>query len=109
VQGVRQGFVLQGCIKSVEDQLADGALRHCAQALMAWAVGNARIKLMGNAIMVTKQASGIAKIDPLMALFDAAFLMLGAPDADGGSIWDREDLSPSLGAETPLPREEGQG
>ena len=82
VEGVSQGYKLQGTIKSVESKLDSGLLTHCAQSLMAWSVGNARIKVMGNSIMVTKQASGTAKIDPLMALFDAAALMLSAPDAD---------------------------
>lgn len=82
VEGVSQGYKLQGTIKSVEDNLSDGRLSHGAQPLMAWAVGNAKVKVMGNSIMVTKQASGTAKIDPLMALFDAAALMLNAADAD---------------------------
>uniref|UniRef100_UPI003CCFFFE5 hypothetical protein n=1 Tax=Escherichia coli TaxID=562 RepID=UPI003CCFFFE5 len=37
--------------------------------LMAWCVGNARVEPKGNAILITKQASGRGKIDPLMALF----------------------------------------
>lgn len=81
VEGVSQGYKLQGTIKSVEDHLSDGNLSHCGKSLMAWAVGNAKVKVVGNAIMVTKQASGTAKIDPLMALFDAAALMLNAADA----------------------------
>jgi hypothetical protein len=35
---------------------------------MAWAVGNARVEPKGNAITITKQASGTAKIDLLMAV-----------------------------------------
>jgi phage terminase large subunit-like protein len=42
---------------------------------MNWCVGNARIVPTGNAILVTKQASGTAKIDPLMATFNAVSLM----------------------------------
>jgi phage terminase large subunit-like protein len=38
---------------------------------MAWAVSNARVEPKGNAIVTTKQASGTAKIDPLMAAFNA--------------------------------------
>jgi phage terminase large subunit-like protein len=42
---------------------------------MASAVGDARVEPKGNAILVTKQASGSAKIDPLMAAFNAIALM----------------------------------
>jgi hypothetical protein len=48
---------------------------------MAWAVGNARVEPKGNAILVTKQASGSAKIDPLMAAFNAIALMATNPMA----------------------------
>jgi phage terminase large subunit-like protein len=50
-------------------KLADKSLRHSGQGLMAWAVANARVGPKGNAIIITKQASGTAKIDPLMAAF----------------------------------------
>ena len=36
---------------------------------MSWAVANARVEPKGNAINITKQASGSARIDPLMAAF----------------------------------------
>jgi phage terminase large subunit-like protein len=75
IEGVKQGYTLQGTIKSVANKLADGELIHCAQALMSWCVGNCMLKGSDNAHMVTKQASGTAKIDPVMAIFDAAHLM----------------------------------
>lgn len=92
--GVTQGYRLAGSIKGVERKLIDGSFRHCGQALMAWSVGNAKVEATRNAFIVTKQASGMAKIDPLMAMFDAATLMERNPPAmAGGSIFDREDLA----------------
>lgn len=75
VVGVSQGWKLTGAIKTTERQLAAGALWHGGTGLMAWCVGNAKVEPKGNAVMITKQASGFAKIDPLMALFNAATLM----------------------------------
>ena len=60
---------LTGAIKTAKRKLADGSLRHGGQALTLWAVAKARVELKGNAVTITKQASGTAKIDPLMAAF----------------------------------------
>jgi len=86
--GISQGWRLNGAIKTTERRLAGGDLVHSGAPLMAWAVGNARVEPKGNAILITKQASGSAKIDPLMALFDAASLMALAPQAAGSSFWE---------------------
>jgi phage terminase large subunit-like protein len=75
VAGIGQGYVLTGAIKGVERKLIDGSFRHGGQALMTWCVGNAKVEPTKNAFLITKQASGTAKIDPLMATFDAAKLM----------------------------------
>jgi phage terminase large subunit-like protein len=56
--GVPQGRKLTGAIKTAERKLADGSLRHGGQGLMSWAVANARVEPKGNAIIITKQASG---------------------------------------------------
>lgn len=80
VVGIPQGWKLAGAIKTVERKLADGTFTHAGQDLMAWCVGNARVEPKGNAIMITKQASGTAKIDPLSATFDAAALMATNPE-----------------------------
>lgn len=81
IVGVSQGWKLGGIIKTVERKLAEGTFLHGDQALLAWSVGNARIEQRANGILITKQASGTAKIDPLMALFDAAQLMALNPAA----------------------------
>jgi phage terminase large subunit-like protein len=54
---------------------------------MAWAVANARVEPKGNAILVTKQASGSAKIDPLMAAFNAIALMVTKPHSSQPSVF----------------------
>jgi phage terminase large subunit-like protein len=90
VTGISQGWKLTGSIKTVERKLAEGALWHGGAGLMAWCVGNARVEPRGNAVMITKQGSGTAKIDPLMALFNAGALMALNPEGVGRSWWDRE-------------------
>lgn len=81
VVGVSQGWKLGGAIKTTERKLAEGVLIHGGQPMMAWCVGNARVEPKGNAILITKQASGKGKIDPLMALFNAVSLMALNPEA----------------------------
>jgi phage terminase large subunit-like protein len=84
IVGISQGWKLTGAIKTTERRLADGSLIHCGQPLMAWACGNAKGVPSANAFLITKQASGTAKIDPLMATFNAVSLMALNPEARGG-------------------------
>lgn len=84
--GVSQGWKLQGAIKTAERRLAEGQLIHANQPMMNWCVGNAKVEPRGNAILITKQASGFAKIDPLMALFNAVNLISLNPEPLGGDI-----------------------
>jgi phage terminase large subunit-like protein len=79
--GVSQGWKLGGAIKTTERKLAEGLLTHAEQQLMNWCVGNARVEPRANSILITKQASGSAKIDPLMALFNAITLLSLNPPA----------------------------
>ena len=83
VVGVSQGYKLQGAIKTLERKVSDRTFVHSGSRLLTYAVGNAKTELKGNAIIITKQASGVGKIDPLMALFDAAALMTMNPEARG--------------------------
>jgi len=78
---VSQGWKLGGAIKTAERWLADGSFAPADQPMMAWCVGNAKVEPRANSIMITKQQSGSAKIDPLMAMFNAVTLMALNPDA----------------------------
>lgn len=84
VIGVSQGWKLGAAIKTTERKLAEGALIHGGQPMMNWCVGNAKVEPKGNAILITKQASGSAKIDPLMAVFNAVSLLALNPEAQDG-------------------------
>jgi phage terminase large subunit-like protein len=86
--GIQQGWRLTGAIKTAERKLAEGVLVHGGQPLMAWCVGNAKVEPRGNAVIITKQAAGSAKIDPLMSLFNAITLMSLNPEGNGKSFWD---------------------
>lgn len=81
IVAIRQGFALNGAIKTTERKVAGGEIAHSGSGLMAWCVSNAKVVQQGNAILVTKQASGSAKIDPLMAVFNAVSLMGLNPQA----------------------------
>lgn len=84
VVGISQGWKLTGAIKTTERRLAEGSFIHSGQPLMAWSCGNAKGVPSANAFLITKQASGTAKIDPLMATFNAVSLMALNPEARGG-------------------------
>ncbi|ONC05742.1 terminase large subunit [Burkholderia pseudomallei] len=105
VIGISQGWKLSGAIKTTERRIAaasgqridgdespDGALYHGGQPLLTWAVGNARVVPVGNAVNITKQVSGTAKIDPLMALFNAVSLMGLNPPAQGQSVYETRGI-----------------
>jgi phage terminase large subunit-like protein len=84
IVGISQGWKLTGAIKTTERKLAEGTLLHCGQPLMAWSCGNAKGVPSANAFLITKQASGTAKIDPLMATFNAVSLICLNPEGRGG-------------------------
>ena len=81
VIGISQGWTQTNAIKTAERKLADGTLLHGMQPIMAWAVGNAKVEQRSNALVITKQAAGFAKIDPLLAFFNAVSLMSRNPES----------------------------
>ena len=89
IVGISQGWKLGGAIKTAERKLAEGVIEHGGRPMMAWCVSNARIEPRGNAELITKQASGKAKIDPLMAMLNAVELMSRNPQASGSVYNDR--------------------
>ncbi|MBB2973957.1 terminase TerL endonuclease subunit [Mesorhizobium sp. RMAD-H1] len=88
IQAVGQGWKLQTAISSVPLKLEDRRFLHGDQSIMAWCVGNAKQTLRGSNYVVTKEVSGAAKIDLLMAMFNASMLMFQNPEAQGGGMDD---------------------
>ena len=87
IVGVSQGWRLAGAIKTLERKLAEGKFSHGSTRLMAWCVGNARIEPRANSVLITKQASGTGKIDPLMATLNATELLSRNPQPQR-SVYD---------------------
>ena len=77
---IPQGYKLSGYAITAERKLAEGKLIPSAQPLMKWSVSNAKGKVSGNALMVTKQESGKGKIDPVIAMFNAVAIMSQNPE-----------------------------
>jgi phage terminase large subunit-like protein len=88
IAGISQGWKLTGAIGVAERRLASGEMTHSGSAMMAWAVGNCKVVPVGNAVNITKQASGTGKIDPVMALLNSVTLMSLNPAAATKSFWE---------------------
>lgn len=95
--GVPQGFGMMNAIKTTERKVAGGTFWHSKSAMMDWCVANLKIEPTATAIRATKQNAGDAKIDPAMAMFDAATVMSRNPAAQHSGTIDQ--YFASLGGE----------
>ncbi|MEI4488988.1 terminase TerL endonuclease subunit [Frigidibacter sp. MR17.14] len=90
---VGQGYKLNGAVKGLERRLLDGKMRHGGQPLMTWCIGNAKSEQRGNNVYISKETAGVAKIDPVVAMFTAAVLMDMNPQAASGpSVYEGRGL-----------------
>jgi phage terminase large subunit-like protein len=90
---VRQGWSLYGAILNVERALAEKRFFHASQAMVNWNVSNAKVVNRSNALLITKEVSGKAKIDPVMSNLNAMEVMAYNPPARTGGY----DLDKAIG------------
>lgn len=90
--GVSQGQAMMNAIKTAERKLVDGTLVHSGSGLMQWCVENLKIEPTRTAITATKQNAGDAKIDVVMAMFDAIVPMSRNPEAVSDTLPDDYEM-----------------
>lgn len=78
---VGQGYMLNPAIATLPRMMKDGRALHGGRPLMAWSVSNAKVGYSGSALVMTKQAAGSAKIDPVIAMLNAFMLLARGPVA----------------------------
>lgn len=93
LDAVRQGIGLMGAIKTIERKLSDRSFRHAFQVLLTWCASNLKIIQTPTAMRVARDEAGFGKVDPAMALFNAAHLMsLNPTVANGPSVYEKKEM-----------------
>jgi phage terminase large subunit-like protein len=85
VVAVSQGWGLASAIYSLERKLNHRTMAHGGSRMMNWCVSNAKAELKGKNVYIHKSSAGKAKIDPLIAGFNATKLLETNPEASGGA------------------------
>lgn len=86
IVAVGQGYRLMSAILGLARHLKFGKAVHSGSRMMAWCAGNAKEVAGRQSVMIDKSAPGAAKIDPLMAGFNATKLLEANPVAGGGKL-----------------------
>ncbi len=81
VVAVGQGYRLMSAIVGLARKLKFGGAVHNGSRLMAWCVSNTKEEMGRQTVMITKNASASAKIDPFMAGLNATKLLEHNPEA----------------------------
>ena len=93
ITGIGQGYKLGPAIQTLPRMLKDRKLIHCDQPLVAWAVANVKTVIRGSNTLIEKKEAGVTKIDPVIAMLNAAMLMLRDPEAaTTGSYLDDNEM-----------------
>lgn len=79
VIAVGQGFRLMSAIVGLARKLKFGGAVHSGSRMMDWCVSNAKEEKGRQSVMIVKDAAGTAKIDPLVAAFNATKLLEANP------------------------------
>jgi phage terminase large subunit-like protein len=80
---VGQGFRLMSAVVGLARKLQFRGALHSGSNMMSWCVSNAKEERGRQSVMITKDTKGSAKIDPLIAAFNATKLLELNPEAVG--------------------------